>query len=187
VLEVEMKFPAPEFGRLEERLRQWGARAEPPRQDADQYFNAPDRDFARTDEAFRLRRIGDANFITYKGPKLDAQTKTRTEIEVPLEAGAAAAEAFARLVVCLGYRPTALVRKQRRVFHVERSGFALEVCLDDVDEVGRYAELEILAPEQQLDEARAVLMKTAEELGLSGSERRSYLQLLLTARGSERP
>ena len=59
--------------------------------EADHYFNAPDRDFARTDEAFRLRRIGAANFVTYKGPKRDAQRKMRTEIEVPLPDGDEAA------------------------------------------------------------------------------------------------
>ena len=49
--------------------------------------------------------------------------------------------------------------------------------------VGRFAELEIQAPEEQLDAARTVLLQTAAELGLSASERRSYLELLLAARG----
>src|SRR5262245_59361130 len=109
-----MKFPVADFAALETRLAAWGARADAPRQDADHYFNAPDRDFARTDEALRLRRTGDANFVTYKGPKRDAQTKTRTEIEVPLAGGDEAAGQFARLLTSLGYRPVAVVRKRRR-------------------------------------------------------------------------
>jgi adenylate cyclase class 2 len=186
LLEVEMKYAAVDFAALEARLRDWGALEDPPRTDADHYFNAPDRNFAATDEALRLRRIGERNFVTYKGPKRDAQTKTRTEIEVPLAPGTEAAEDFARLLVHLGYRPVAVVRKVRRLFHLQRGGFALEVTLDDVAEVGRFAELEIQAPEEQFDAARTVLLQTAAELGLSTGERRSYLELLLAARGEAR-
>jgi adenylate cyclase class 2 len=182
MVEVEMKFPVADFGSVERRLAEWHAVADPPRTDVDQYFNAPDRDFAKTDEAFRLRRIGAANLITYKGPKRDAQTKTRTEIEVPLADGDKAAEDFTRLAVCLGYRPVAKVQKQRRVYHIERGGFPLEFCLDEVTGLGRFVEVEILASENALEKARAVLMQTAAEMGLGASERRSYLELLLARR-----
>src|SRR5712692_7469076 len=148
MLEVEMKFPVAGFAVLERRLAEWGARGDAPRQDADHYFSAPDRDFARTDEALRLRRIGAANFVTYKGPKRDAQTKTRTEIEVAIAEGSHAAEEFARLLQKLGYRPVRKVRKHRRIFRWERGGYGLEVCLDDVDGLGHFAELEIQAPEE---------------------------------------
>jgi adenylate cyclase class 2 len=181
-LEVEMKFAIRDLAPLERRLHEWGAVADAPRQDADHYFNAPDRDFARTDEALRLRRIGSGNFVTYKGPKRDAQTKTRTEIEVPLAPGEEAAEAFARLLQHLGYRFVAVVRKRRRIVHLQREGFHLEVCLDEVDGLGTFAELEILAPEEELERARQLLLKCADELGLSGSERRSYLELLLAGK-----
>jgi adenylate cyclase class 2 len=185
MLEIEMKFPVPDFTPLERRLGEWGASQAVERQDSDHYFNAPDRDFARTDEALRLRRIGDGNWVTYKGPKRDAQTKTRTEVEVPLASGDAAAADFSRLLVHLGYRPVAVVRKTRRIVHLERDGFALEVCLDAVEGLGRFVELEILAPEERLEEARGVLLRSAAALGLTTSERRSYLELLLAS--LERP
>jgi adenylate cyclase class 2 len=184
MLEVEVKYPVADFAPLEARLREWGARPSEPLHEADHYFNAPDRDFARTDEALRLRRIGSDNRVTYKGPKCDAQTKTRTEIEVPLAEGDAAAADFTRLLTHLGYRAVAVVRKQRRILSLERDGFDLEVCLDEVDEVGRFAEVEILAPEEQLPAARAVLLQVAGELGLSAPERRSYLEMLLAGRKS---
>jgi adenylate cyclase class 2 len=185
MLEVEMKFPVADFQALERRLAEWGAANPIARQDADHYFNAPDRDFARTDEALRMRRIGEANFVTYKGPKRDLQTKTRTEVEVPLAPGEAAAEGFTQILRHLGYRPVAVVRKKRQVYHLERDGFPLEVCLDDVEGLGHFAELEIMAPEEQLESARTVLMSTAAVLGLTASERRSYLQMLLQARGEK--
>jgi adenylate cyclase, class 2 len=179
MLEVEMKFSDVDFARLERELRDRGAREDPARDDCDQYFNAPDRDFAKTDEALRLRRIGSTNFVTYKGSKRDAQTKTRTEIEVPFAEGDQAAEDFARLLQHLGYRPVRKVRKHRRVFHWERGGYQLEVCLDDVDGLGHFAEVEILAPEDQIEAARKALLETAKALGLTNTERRSYLELLL--------
>ncbi len=181
MLEVEQKFTDADFTLLERRLADWGARPTAVRQEADHYFNAPDRDFARTDEALRLRRIGQENFVTYKGPKRDAQTKTRTEIEVPLGQGDKVAEDFGRLLRHLGYRPVAVVRKSRRILLLERAGFALEIALDEVEGLGRFAELEIQAPEEHLDAARDVLLRTAAALGLQRAERRSYLELLLAS------
>lgn len=175
-----MKFPVADFAELERRLAECGAVPGKTLDEADHYLNAPDRDFARTDEALRIRRIGPANFVTYKGPKRDAQTKTRTEVEVPLGEGDAVAADFERLLTHLGYRAVAMVRKRRRAYHLQRGRFALEATLDVVEGVGTYAEIEIVAPEADLDAARSVLLETAKELGLGASERRSYLELLLT-------
>jgi ABC-type sulfate transport system permease component len=52
----------------------------------------------RYDEAFRLRRVGERNYMTYKGPKLDATTKSRPEEEVRLADGAAALAACDEIV-----------------------------------------------------------------------------------------
>ena len=180
MLEVEMKFAVADFSLLERRLSETGAAKQQEVDEADHYFNAPDRDFARTDEALRVRQIGACNFVTYKGPKLDAQTKTRTEVEVAVAPGEAALEGFTRILIHLGYRPVAVVRKHRRTFRLLKDGFAIEVALDDVEKVGQYAELEIQAPEERLAAVRKVLLDTAAELGLSNSERRSYLELLLS-------
>jgi adenylate cyclase class 2 len=181
MLEVEMKFPVADFTRLAGQLRQWGAQADEPIQEADHYCNAPDRDFAQTDEALRLRRIGAQNRVTYKGPRLDRQTKTRTEIEVGLADGDRAADDFLRLLGHLGYRPSLVVCKRRQIHRLERGGFHLEVCLDEVDGLGRYVELEVLAEPEQLDAARSLLLRTAADLGLAESERRSYLEMLLAS------
>jgi adenylate cyclase class 2 len=187
MLEVEMKFPVLDFAAVEQHLHRVGARSTGQVEEADHYFNAPDRDFARTDEALRMRRIGSANFVTYKGPKRDPRTKIRTEIEVPLAEGEANAEAFALLLVHLGYRPVAIVCKQRRTYRMERAGFDIEACLDTVAEVGTFIELEIVAPEERLNQARDQVLNLAGEIGLTTSERRSYLELLLANRGEIKP
>jgi adenylate cyclase class 2 len=183
MLEIEQKFARVDFPSLQRSLADWGAGPPEEQAEADHYFNAPDRDFARTGEAFRLRRVGAGSLLTYKGPRRPSAVKVRTEIEVPLAEGAEAAEGCTRLLTHLGYRPVAVVRKRRRTYRLHRAGFALAVCLDEVDGLGRFAELEILAPEEQADAARAVLTEAAAALGLHAVEQRSYLTLFLDKAG----
>ena len=108
--------------------------------EADHYHNAPDRDFAHTGEAFRLRRVGPASCLTYKGPRQDSAVKVRPEIEVPLSWRAkvpprtccdcSVISAIGRL--CGG--------PQKRAPQSARSAVAvstLTVCLDDVEGVGQ--------------------------------------------------
>jgi pantoate--beta-alanine ligase len=182
MLEIEQKFRVSDHGPLEQRLVALGALRGEEVIEEDQYFNGPDRDFARTGEAFRLRRVGADNFLTYKGPRAAHAIKTRREFELPLPPGDEAARQHAELLVDLGYRPVAVVRKRRRNFHLDRDGFALTVCLDDVDEVGRFAEVEVLAASEQTQAAQAVLATLAQDLGLREVEQRSYLTMLLAAR-----
>jgi adenylate cyclase class 2 len=185
MLEIEQKFQDADFADLERRLAALGARAGELSDEADQYLNAPDRDFAKTGEAFRLRRVGAAGRLTYKGPKQPNAVKVRLELEVPLADGSRHADDCLTLLKSLGYRPVAVVHKRRRPYHLTRNGFAMTVCLDDVENVGRYAEVEVLAPEHQVPEATAAVTELAAALGLTSIERRSYLNLLLAARGKE--
>jgi adenylate cyclase class 2 len=180
VLEVEVKFAVSDFAPLEAKLASWGAQVQPLRRDQDQYFNAPDRDFAQTDEALRIRSIGETNCITYKGRKIDSETKSRPEIEVGLADGTAAAHNFGQILIRLGYRPTAVVLKSRRIACWSREGFALQASLDEVDHVGRFAEVETLVEESRFSEAKAAVLAAAAELGMIQPERRSYLNLLLS-------
>jgi adenylate cyclase, class 2 len=179
MLEVEVKYRLNDPSRVEKLLQSWGAAVVADQAEEDHYLNAPDRDFARTDEAFRLRRIGEQNFLTYKGPRYDATSKTRTEIEVPCPPGNEAAEAFLKLFRHLGYRFTAVVRKRRRIHEWVRDGFTIHACLDDVNQVGRFIELEIVVPDSELVSARATVLKVAIELELGTTEPRSYLEQLL--------
>ena len=178
MLEVENKYRLSDWSGVRAALLAWGAEAQPERKDTDHYFNAPDRDFAATDEALRLRRVGAMNTLTYKGPKRGTATKTREEIEVEVGEGADAATAAVKMLCCLGYKPAAIVCKRREVLTFARHGFAFEACLDCVGSIGRFVELEIRAPEEQFAEAEAALLRVAAELGLTDMERRSYLELL---------
>ena len=88
MLEVEVRYRTSDRVGVIARLLGTGAEFTQDRTDIDLYFNPPDRDLKDSDEAFRLRRVGETNCFTYKGPKRDTETKTRTEIEVPLADGA---------------------------------------------------------------------------------------------------
>ena len=181
MLEVEVRYLTADRAAVIAQLLKWGARLAQDRVDVDHYFNAPDRDLKTTGEAFRLRRIGPTNCLTYKGPKLDQETKTRTEIEVPLADGEDVALDTERLLLALHYRPVVVVRKKRQVYRLTRDEFPMEVCFDDVELVGQFVELEILAPEEKYEPAKAVLLQTATDLGLTEKENRSYLGMVLEA------
>jgi adenylate cyclase class 2 len=179
MLEIELKFRADDWSRVRTTLAGWGARPLDTHDEADHYFNAPDRDFAKTDEAFRLRRVGNETHFTFKGPKRAAATKTRLEIEVPLAPGGQSAADAERMLIALGYRPVAVVEKRREMFAFDRDGFELVACLDDVRGVGRFVEIEVVADENKVDAAQAVVLAAAADLGLTQPETRSYLRMLL--------
>lgn len=179
MLEIELKFRADDWAGVRATLAAWGAEPLGTRDEADHYFNAPDRDFAQTDEALRLRHVGGRTNFTYKGPKRAAATKTRLEIEVPLADGPGPADAARRMLVALGYRPVAVVSKRRELFGFARGGFDLLACLDEVEGVGRFVELEVVADEAAFDAAQAAVLSAAAGLGLTQPEMRSYLRLLL--------
>jgi adenylate cyclase, class 2 len=185
MFEIEQKYAHADFAKLERRLAEWGAALGDAHEEADHYFNAPDRDFARTDEALRLRRIGSENFLTYKGPKQKADVKVRTELEIPIQPGDAAAAYMTRLLTHLGYRFVALVKKRRRKASLERDGCSFTIALDDVEGLGHFAEVEVLAPEERREDAERAVAALAAELGLIDVERRSYLGLILAARTAE--
>ncbi|HET6404619.1 MAG TPA: class IV adenylate cyclase [Candidatus Thermoplasmatota archaeon] len=135
MIEFEVKARVPDPAAL---LRELGG-PERVEEHADLYLAHPARDFAATDEALRLSSRGGRSDITYKGPKLDAGSKARREIVVPVP-DAAAARA---MLEALGFRAVREVRKTRRLFRAE--GF--EVALDEVPGLGTYVELERVLPE----------------------------------------
>ena len=177
--EVEQKHRVPDVTALFEKLAERGAELGPPVPQADHYYAHPARDFAKTDEALRIRTVGNKSFVTYKGPKLDAATKTRRELELPLDPSDGDGAKFGELLRLLGFKQVGVVHKRRRSFEIDADGRQVEGALDEVDGLGTFAELELLSDEAGLDAARGVISKLASELQLGPSERRSYLELEL--------
>jgi adenylate cyclase class 2 len=181
-LEVEQKFAVSDRALLIRALESLGTTFDAAVQQIDRYYAHPCRDYVQTDEALRIRRVGNDNFVTYKGPKLDPTTKTRRELELPIAAGDEGDAQFASLLEALGFRPVTEVCKTRTTGHLDWEKWPVEIALDQVDEVGNFVELEIQADENRLEDAKRCLASLAERLGLINSLRVSYLELLLEAR-----
>jgi adenylate cyclase class 2 len=181
--EVEMKFPIADVAAFVGRLEAAGGERGKSVRQADTYFNHPSRDFGQTDEAFRVRTTDGRHCVTYKGPKLDAATKTRREIEIAIGESDGDADRFKEMLTCLGFREVRTVRKSREYFALSFEGRPFEVCVDRVEGLGEFVELETAADDTGLDAARECIQRLAADLGLANSERRSYLALLLEAGG----
>jgi adenylate cyclase class 2 len=178
--EVEVKYRLVDHDQLERRLAERGAARVSVITQEDVYLSHPSRDFAVSNEALRIRRIGVDNRITYKGPRLSGPTKTREEIEIAVTSGEGAFNQLLRLFENLGFRPVATVRKSRTPFHLNQEGLAVEVVLDRAVGLGDFAEIEALAAtESELPSAQAAVLALAQELGLTEVEPRSYLRMLL--------
>lgn len=184
--EVEMKFPVADRLDLEKKLVSCAARFSPPIEQIDRYFAHPCRDFAKTDEALRLRRVGDDVVITWKGPRIDSATKTRREIELPLAARGPASSRtigeWSELLESLGFRQVQEVAKRRRPARVPWHGSDVDVAIDDVVGLGTFVELELQARTGEVPQARAVIESLAMAIGCTSQERRSYLELLMLVR-----
>ena len=191
--EVELKFAVSERAALERRLVEMGGQLAEPQEQVDRYFAHPCRDFAQTDEALRLRRVGDSVAITWKGPRIDAATKTRREIELdvaPLSATLHAGptlSSWTELLEALGFRRVLEVAKRRQPVRLVWQGAEVDVALDTVAELGEFLELEIMAEQGEVPGARACLESLAQELGLGATERRSYLELILESQPVSQP
>lgn len=184
--EVEQKFRLPDTDavtQLVDRVKVLGATWNEPERHSDTYYAHPSRDFAKTDEALRIRSIADQHFVTYKGAKINGETKTRRELELPLNPPDFGPDAFDELWKALGFSPVATVRKTRRKAQLESNGWSFAVDLDDVDNVGTFVELDTSADESNLASAQAALLRLAETLELNDIVRASYLELLLESDG----
>ena len=177
LLEVEQKYRVDSFDAVRRRLTD--AEALEQVVERDTYFAHPVRDFAQTDEAFRLRSIesasGERHVLTYKGPRRKAAVKTRLEREVPLGGDRQTAEA---MLVDLGFDPVAEVTKRREAFATVAEGLRVLVTLDDVERAGRFVEVEVVAEDAAA--AEAAVLAVAERLCLTSVERLSYLAIVLT-------
>ena len=183
--EVEKKFWITSLDETIERIENLGAVIGPPIEQIDTYFAHPQKDFAKTDEALRLRAIGSENFITYKGARIDDTTKTRRELELPLLNGREYAEQFVELLTLLEYEPVMTIHKFRRKAEHAWQGYQVEICLDEIDQLGQFIELEITSDLKHLDATKSALLSLAEHLELSRPEKRSYLELLLSQLGPQ--
>ncbi|MFB6088012.1 MAG: class IV adenylate cyclase [Haloarculaceae archaeon] len=174
--EVELKVRA-DHGPVRDRLASLDARPLGSVVQEDVYYDAPHRDFAETDEALRIRHerteADDRTELTYKGPLLEAESKSREEHET----GVTDPKATEGILAGLGFEPAATVRKERERFELD--GYT--VTLDAVDDLGEFVEVETETDDAAIEKAREGAVAVLEDLGLQPDDqiRTSYLGLLL--------
>lgn len=182
-IEVEFKFPVDSLETLRDTLVQLGATPHEECLQEDEYLNDKLRDFAKLDIALRIRRVDDQFWLTFKGPNLDPTAKIRKEIETPLVDQQAAQE-LRETFLGIGFHSVALVSKKRETLTLVWQHHVVEVCLDEVAEVGSFVELErVVEQASEVDDAKACLQSLADQLKLTNSTRTSYLAMLLESRG----
>jgi adenylate cyclase class 2 len=189
--EVELKLRAA-HDVVRERLAAVGAERTGRVTQRDTYYDAPHRSFAETDEALRVRRErrvappegtvrrGDWNpeareetRLTYKGPLVEAASKTREEFETAV----ADDEELVGALAGLGFEPAYTVEKERERFELD--GYT--VSLDDVTDLGEFVEVEREADRADVESVREGAAAVLRDLGLDPDDqiRTSYLGLLV--------
>ena len=176
MIEVEAKAKIDNFDDMRSKIVKLNAQKIKEEHQEDIYFNSPVKDFAKTDEALRIRKTtsdkGDIIFITYKGPKIDKKSKTRREVEMNIESDKKAQDIFE----FLGFKRVRTVVKDREYFQLEN----YEISIDNVHGLSPYMEIETVVEEgSDYSEAQDGIFKLFEKLGITdGFERTSYLELL---------
>ena len=176
MIEVEVKAKIENFDTMRKKLDELGAKKTKTESQEDLYSNSPIVDFAETDEALRIRTTISEDvkhiFITYKGPKINNESKTREEVEMAIEDSLKAKQIFEHI----GFKEVRAVRKNRDYYSYEN----FEISLDDVEGLEPYMEIEIgLEDGSDYQEAQESIFKLFEKLGITdGFERTSYLELL---------
>ncbi len=173
MLEIEAKAKIDDPEELKKRVLAFGGKHERDEIHQDIYFAHPCRDFAKTDEAVRVRTARDEHFLTYKGPKLDGLTKTREEFEVKIDDPAQMVESLERL----GFKKVMEVAKKRALYTLRD----YKITIDYLEELGHFMEIEKHADSYEPKE----LIEQLKKLGIDESqvERKSYLELLMEKKG----
>jgi adenylate cyclase class 2 len=172
LLEIEIKARVQDTKEIKERLLLRHARPSGGVHERDVYFNAPDRDFAVTDEALRLRYTKEGCVLTYKGPKVkDFGLKAREELNTGVESG----NVVETMLIRLGYTRVAEVEKWREYYDYKGAS----VSLDEVKGLGSFIEIEA-PPDKVNDDPERFVREIALELGIEDEPiLLSYLELLL--------
>ncbi len=172
-MEYEIKFQISNTSQLEERIKRLGAKFIAEVYQVDYYFNHPERDFSKTDEALRVR-VEDGNVIlTYKGPRKQVGVKAREEIEVKVDN----AESLLKILERLGFRPFIVIRKKRKIYQIDD----IKILIDNVESLGSFVEIEYITSLEDRELALKKIEELTSKLGFSleNGITKTYLELLI--------
>jgi len=190
--ETEIKIKLRDDSETRKKLLQMGAQFKYFMHNSDKYYNflSAGKDFAKTDEALRLRstilmdplskqKIEEKHDLTYKGPKLNTSVKTRIEYESEVQN----ADMIHKIIGALGFDLVIEIPKEREVFEIMFDTTHYTVLIDKIEGLsGYYLEAEIMVPEEKaIPEAKQKLVHFVSKLGYTETDsiRESYLELVM--------
>lgn len=179
--EVESKFRIANSDEWRGRIAAIGGTFARRERQTDLYFSHPARDFRLTDEALRVRDSNGVVFLTYKGPRGEDEVKTRPEFEVVVAGEVSGQRPIQELLERLGFLPVARIAKSRDLFELTRGQQAVLIALDEVERLGSFLEIEVIAAESDVEAARHLVRELSRELELGSPTKDSYLKMILTA------
>ncbi|MCR5420694.1 MAG: class IV adenylate cyclase [Lachnospiraceae bacterium] len=147
--------------------------------ETDIYFDNKNQDIRLNDNALRIRTIiwpdsdKTQRLITFKGKRSDCSSMTRPEFETAIDSDTCMTKIFN----ALGYHSVSpSVIKERILFRKDN----INACLDKVDGLGYFLELETISDEADKDKALSKLWNTLTALGYSPKDSitTSYLSML---------
>lgn len=194
--EVEVKVKLRNRNDFLKNLEKLDAAYQSDLEHTDIYFNMPEglRSFVKTDEALRLRKcieyhshktLGERYItskkydLTYKGPKLDKETKSRTEVVCNIQDP----DQMEIILTTLGFRKFLTIEKNRILYHIEFENCHIEITIDKIQHLdGSFSEFEIMVEKREdMGEARDLIFKFLHLLDYKKSDsiRLSYLELVV--------
>jgi len=176
MIEVEIKAKIKDLNEVKSQLNALNIKQCKEENQEDLYFQSPIVDFIKTDEALRIRKIMENDkkevFITYKGPKISNESKTREEIEINIEDSEKGKKIFEKI----GFKTVRTVKKKRCYYKYKK----FIISLDFVEGLDPYMEIEtILEENTNYENIQNEIFEIFKKLKIEdGFERNSYLELL---------
>ncbi len=179
MIEVEIKAEINSTENYQEKLHNKGFVFKDRIIEKDIYLDNENNDILSGDIALRVRTVsypdtdGSFFYITFKGVRSDNVSMTRPEFET----GVDSAEIALSIFKSLGYLPVRpFVMKKRNTYIKDN----VTACIDEVEDLGAYLELEILCEESEKEASLSILWEILLDIGLSKSMviTKSYLSML---------
>lgn len=178
--EIEIKIPIDDPERIMKSLLARRFQKYQKVIEEDMYYNSAYHDVRKHDEALRIRKT--RNLLTgktgaqinFKGKKLDQISMSRREYETGIEDP----DCMEKILEAIGFVRVAGVRKTRNYLRREE----MTACLDQVENLGDFLELEVIVRNEKRRESCLAQMKEIlQDLGLSmnNTVRSSYLSMLM--------
>src|ERR1700722_11332538 len=171
-VEIEAKMKVDDLGVVRDRLKAAGATLVGEYLERNVFFDTEDRSLLTADQGLRIRLAQGTGggepvcTITFKGPRLHGQLKSREETEVTV----GNYDDAVTLLKCLGYARVLSFEKRRQSWSL--GGCRVE--LDELPHLGPYVEIE--------GKREETLLKVRDMLQLSDRPlvKASYIALLIT-------